>query len=209
MTAVREAIVLPLLFLTAMLVAGTDVGTRVTLSAPSLFSLVLATLLVGTLVRCGAMAPARLLHGERRMLANANGFVVIATLFGAAAQVMSMLTPQTGLPMLFVSVFLLALLLNTWVAMPDAVRVLRSLAVTLGSALVFKFVILDGLAAPATSRTARVLAALFDVATLGTVTQPPRAPTAGYLAFLAVLLFLAGVSLLPRQRPAGTDLMRR
>lgn len=209
MTATREAIVLPLLFLTTLLVAGTDVGTRVTLSPPSLFSLVLATLLVGTLVRCGALAPARLLNNDRPMLANANGFVVFATLFAAAAQVMSMLTPQAGLPMLFVSVFLLVLLLNTWVAMPDAVRLLRSLAVTLGSALVFKFVILDGLAAPATSRTGRVLAALFDVATLGTVAQSPHHPLSGYLAFLAVLLFLAGVSLLPRPRAIEGALVPR
>ena len=169
----------------------------------------LATLLVGTLVRCGAVAPARLLHADRAMLANANGFVVVATLFASAAQVMSMLTPQTGLPMLFVSVFLFVLLLNTWVAMPDAVRLLRSLAVTLGSALVFKFVILDGLAAPATSRTARVLAALFDVATLGTVSQPPRPAIAGYMAFLTVLLFLVGVSLLPRPRSGGSALIPR
>jgi hypothetical protein len=209
MTPTREAIVLPAVFLTTMLIAGTEVGTRVTLSPPSLFSLVLATLLVGTLVRCGALAPSRLLHNDRAVVANANGFVVVATLLGAAAQVMSMLTPQAGLPMLFVSVFLLVLLLNTWVAMPDAVRLLRSLAVTLGSALVFKFVILDGLASPPTSRTARVLAALFDVATLGTVSQPPHPPLAGYMAFLAVLLFLAGVSLLPRQRPIDTALVPR
>lgn len=209
MTAAREAIVLPLLFLTTILIAGTDVGPRVTLTPPSLFSLVLATLLIGTLIRCGALAPARLLHGDRAMLANANGFVVIATLFASAAQVLAMLTPHTGLPMLFVSLFLLVLLLNTWVAMPDAVRLLRSLAVTLGSALVFKFVILDGLAAPATSRTARVLAALFDVATLGTVSQPPHPALAGYLAFLAVVLFLAGVSLLPRHRPGSTALIPR
>src|SRR5262245_9000436 len=112
MTAAREAIVLPLLFLTTILIAGTDVGPRVTVAPPSLFSLVLATLLVGTLVRCGALAPRRLLHGDRPMLANANGFVVIATLFASAAQIMSMLTPQTGLPMLLVSLFLLVLLLN-------------------------------------------------------------------------------------------------
>jgi hypothetical protein len=209
MSAAREAIVLPLLFLTTTLIAGTDVAARVTLSPPSLFSLVLAALLVGTLVRCGAMAPARLLRSDRSMLANANGFVVVATLFVSAAQVLSMLTPRAGLPMLFVSVFLLVLLLNTWVAMPDAVRLLRSLAVTLGSALVFKFVILDGLASPSTSRTARVLAALFDVATLGTVTQPPRPAVAGYLAFVAVLLFLAGVSLLPRPRATETALVPR
>lgn len=209
MTALREAVVIPLLFLTSILLAAADVGSRVTVTPPALFSLVLATLLVGTLVRCGAVAPARLLHSDRAVLANANGFIVVATLFVSAAQIMSMLTPQTGLPMLFVSVFLFVLLLNTWVAMPDAVRLLRSLAVTLGSALVFKFVILDGLAAPATSRTARVLAALFDVATLGTISQPPRSPIAGYMAFLAVLLFLAGVSLLPRPRSETSALRLR
>src|SRR4051812_11265270 len=200
MNAAREALVLPLLLLTVTLIAGADVGARVTLTPPSLFSLVLSTLLVGTLVRCGALAPARLLHGTRSLLANANGLVVVVALFGAAAQVLSMLTPNNGLPMLFVNVFLLVLLLNTWVAMPDAARVLRSLAVTLGSALVLKYVILDGLAAPGTSRTARVLAALFDVATLGTVAQPRRPAAAGYLAFFAVVLLLIGISLLPRQR---------
>jgi hypothetical protein len=81
--------------------------------------------------------------------------------------------------------------------------------VTLGSALVFKFVLLDGLASPATSRTARVLAALFDVATLGTVSQTPHPPLSGYMAFVAVLLFLAGVSLLPRQRPIEGALVPR
>ena len=121
MTALREAVVIPLLFLTSILMAATDVGPRVTVGPPSLFSLVLATLLVGTLVRCGAVAPARLLHTDRAMLANANGFVVVAT--------------------------------------------------------------------------------LFDVATLGTVSQPPRPAIAGYMAFLTVVLFLAGVSLLPRPLP--------
>ena len=90
-----------------------------------------------------------------------------------------MLTPHSGLPLFFVSVFLFVLLLNTLVAQPDRVRLLRSLAVILGSALVLKFVILASLSGPSGSRTARVLVALFDAATFGTITQEPQSPGGG------------------------------
>jgi hypothetical protein len=206
MTAAREAIVLPAIFLTVALISGLEFGSRVALMPPSLFSLVLAAMLVGTLVRSGALAPVRLLHGSRPTIANANGFVALAALFAASAQVLAMLTPRSGLPLMFVCVFLFVLLLNTWVAMPDRARLLRSLAVTLGSALVLKFIVLASLSSPGESRIARVLAALFDVATLGTVAQPPQHPIAGYVAFAAVTLYLLGVALLPRPR---SDLLRR
>ena len=91
-----------------------------------------------------------------------------------------MLTPRSGLPLFFVDVFLFVLLLNTLVAQPDRVRLLRSLAVILGSALVLKFVVLAALSGPSGSRTARVLVALFDAATFGTIAQEPQAPGAGY-----------------------------
>jgi hypothetical protein len=200
MSAVREALVLPLLFLTVTLLAGLRLGAGVALVPPSLFSLILGTMLVGALVRCGALAPARLLHGSRTILANANGAVVLAALFAAAAQVLGMLTPRSGLPLFFVDVFLFVLLLNTMVAQPDRVRLLRSLAVILGSALVLKFVVLASLSGPSSSRTAHVLFALFDVATFGTIAQEPQSPGAGYLAFFAVGLFLIAVGALPPAR---------
>ena len=78
MSAVREAVVLPLMFLTVALLAGVQLGPAVALVPPSLFSLVLATMLIAALVRSGALAPERLLHGSRAMLANANGAVVLA-----------------------------------------------------------------------------------------------------------------------------------
>jgi hypothetical protein len=90
---------------------------------------------------------------------------------------------------------------NTLVAQPDRVRLLRSLAVILGSALVLKFVVLAALSAPSGSRTALILTALFDAATFGTITQEPQSSAAGYLAFIAVALFLAGVSALPAAQP--------
>jgi hypothetical protein len=201
MSAAREAVVLPLIFLTVTLLAGLQIGPSVALVPPSLFSLVLGTMLLTALVRAGALAPVRLLHGSRSVLANANGMVVLATLFAAAAQVLGMLTPRSGLPLFFVDVFLFVLLLNTLVAQPDRVRLLRSLAVILGSALVLKFVVLASLSSPAGGRTARVLAALFDAATFGTIAQEPQAPGAGYAAFFAVGLFLIGVSALPPARP--------
>lgn len=203
MTATREALVLPLLFLTVTLLAGGRLGATVAMVPPSLFSLVLATMLVAALIRSGALAPERLLHGSRPILANANGAVVLATLFAAAAQLLGLLTPQSGLPRFFVDLFLFVLLLNTLVAQPDRVRLLRSLAVILGSALVLKFIILSALSDPSGSRTAQVLYALFDLATFGTLTQEPQPAAAGYLAFAAIGLFLIGSAVLPGERSAS------
>ena len=196
MSAVREAIALPVLFLSTALIAGLQPGARLAFAPPSLFALVLATVLVAALVRCGALDPTRLLHGSRTILANANGAVAVLSLFAAAAQVFGMLTPRAGLPLFFVDVFLFVLLVNTLVARPDRVRLLRSLAVILGSAFILKFVVLSALADPS-GRTFRVLVALFDAATFGSIAQDPLPAAAGYLAFAACALFLFGLALLP------------
>ena len=123
--------------------------------------------------------------------------MVLFALFAATAQVLGMLIPAAGLPLLFVDVFLFVLLLNTLVAMPGRVPLLRSIAVTLSSALILKFVMLAALSSTGASRTSRVLVALFDAATLGSITQEPQAPAAGYLAFFAIALYLVAVALLP------------
>ena len=198
MTPLREAVVLPFIFITVTILAGMQFEAGVVAFVPpSLFSLVLGVLLLATLVRSGALDPIRLLDTARPIVANANGALVLASLVGASAQLLAMLTPRTGLPMFFVSVFLFVLLLNTFVAVPIRVRLLRSLAVTLGSTLLLKFVVLAALSSPGTTRTARVVAALFDAATFGSITQAPQPPAAGYVAFAAVGLYLIGLALLP------------
>lgn len=197
MSAVREALVLPLIFLTVVLFGGLEPGAQDPWAPPSLFSLVLAVMALAALVRSGTLAPERLMHGSRTILENSNGFVVLLALFAALAQVLHMLTPRSGLPSLIVGAVLFVLLLNTLVMSPDRPRLLRSLAVVTGSAFVLKFVVLASLADPAGTRTKRVLLALFDVATLGTISQAPMHAAAGYVAFLIVLLFLVGVALLP------------
>ena len=200
MTAAREAFVLPLMLLTAALLASAEPGAHLAFVVPSLYSLVLATLLVAALVRSGALDPLRLMNQSRPMLANANGAIVLASLVAAAACVVTAVTPGSGLPRFFVAVFLLVLLVNTLVARPDRVRLLRSIAVILGSGLMVKFVILAGLSEPSSSTTARVLIALFDAATFGAVAQEPQPAAAGYLAFAACALLLAAAALLPGAR---------
>jgi hypothetical protein len=209
MTPLREAVVLPFIFITVAILAGLEFEARVAFVPPSLFSLVLGVLLLATLVRSGALDPSSLLDAARPIVANANGALVLAALVGASAQVLAMLTPRSGLPMFFVSVFLFVLLLNTFVAVPIRVRLLRSLAVTLGSTLLLKFVVLAALSSPGPTRTSRVVVALFDAATFGAITQAPQAPAAGYVAFAAVGLYLVGLALLPPLRSTRTDLVPR
>ena len=199
MTPAREAIVLPALFLTVALLGGVRPGAEVLVPLPSIFALVLALLLVAVLVQSGACDPAQVVNGDRSALANANGVVLLASLFLAAAQLFSLLTPDTGLPRLVVSLYFFVLMLNTLAARPDRVRVLRSLGVTFGAAFVLKYVILAALSNPAATRLGRALQLLLEGVTLGTVTQEVPPPSAGYQAFLVIGLFLVGVWMLPHR----------
>lgn len=210
MSAAREAFVLPLALLTVALLGGLQPGAAAPFTPPPLFALVLAVMVIASLVRSGALAPDRLLHSSRPPLANANGMLVLGSLLAASAQLLNMLAPRSGLPLVAVNAFLFVLLLNTLVASPDRRRLLRSLMVIGGSAFVLKFVILAGLSNPDGGATSRVLVALFDAATLGTITQEPAHPSAGYLAFLTMAIYLIAVAALPAATPhsARTDLAR-
>lgn len=204
MSALREAVVLPLLLLTVALFGGLEPGASMRWSPPSLFSLVLAVMIVGVLVRSGALAPERLMHASRTILENSNGIAVLIALLAASAQTVHMLTPRSGLPSLIVALVLFLLLINTLVSQPDRQRVLQSLAVVLGSAFVLKFVVLASLADPDGGRMRRVLIALFDAATLGTITQEPLPAAIGYIAFVLLLLYFIALAALPARSVRGT-----
>jgi hypothetical protein len=201
MSAGREAVLLPVLFLSVCLLGGLRIAGTTLLVPPSVFALILGLLLVRVLVQSGALAPSRLLSASRRAIANANGIVVLLTLWAAAAQTIAVLIPESGLPRLVFNVFFLILLVNTAAANPDRHRVLRSLAVTFGSAFVLKFVVLYELSAPGTGRLKRMLQLLLEGITLGTLTQEVPHPIAGYVALLTVGLFLIGIALLPYWQP--------
>jgi len=200
MSRTREAFVLPLLFLTVALLGGLRVADRVVLVPPPLFTLVLAFLLLGVLVRSGALAPERLMSATRSPLANVSGAVVIVSAFVAATQAFNVAIPESGLPRLLFSVFLLVLLVNTLAASPDRVRVLRSVLVIFGSAFVLKFVVLAALSDPAGGWFKRVLLATLEGLTLGTLSQDLYRPVTGYIAFATLALFVGALALLPSRR---------
>jgi hypothetical protein len=208
MTPAREAVALPVLFLTVLLLGGLRLAGPLVLVPPSPYTLILAVLFLRVLVQSAALAPGRLLASRRSALANVNGAVVLATLWAAAAQTMMMLTPESGVPRLALNVFFLILLLNTAAALPDRRRLLRSLGVIFGSAFILKFVVLSELSAPGASAPKRALHALLDAVTLGALVQNPLHPAAGYIALLAAILFLIGVWLLPhRDTPSDEGLV--
>jgi hypothetical protein len=197
MKSATEAVYLPLMFLTVALLGGLRVDDRVSFVPPPLFALVLGVMLFGVLVRGRVLAPDRLMNASRPPLENLNGLVVILATFFAATQVFNLVTPESGLPFLLFNVFLFVLLINTIAAAPDRVPVLRSLAVITGAAFILKFIILGAISDPGEGTLKRVLYALLEGVTLGTLTQPPLHPVAGYIAFGTLVLFLIGLAMLP------------
>jgi hypothetical protein len=208
--AVREAIVLPAALLTVLLAGSVRMAQSTSFVPPSVFALVLGLLLIRVVVQSGALAPERLLANSRSAAANLNGVAVLVALWLASAQVVAVLIPESGLPRIAFAVFLLILLINTAAASPDRVRLLRSLSVTFGALFLLKFVVLRELSAPGSSGLKRVLQALLEGITLGSLLQPPSHVATTYLALLSLVLFLIAVFLLPdRGTNRGHALARR
>ena len=141
---------------------------------------------MGLLLRAGVLVPERLVSSRRSALANANGATVLLALLFAAAQVFTMLTPEAGLMAILFNAFYLVLLWTTAAARPLARHLLRSLAVVFGSALVLRFVVLNGLAAPGGSFAHRLFTTALEGLTLGGLGLEYHAPATGYAAFVAL-----------------------
>jgi hypothetical protein len=203
MSRTLEVFYVPLLFLVVTLAGGLRIADRLVFVRPPLSALVLAMLLLVALVRCGALAPERLMHAGRTPLQNLSGAAVLTTMFAATVQAFNSVIPEFGLPRLIVIVFLFVLLLNTIAASTDRTHVLRSAAVVFGSTFVLKFIVLAALSDPAGGWLKRILLATLEGVTLGTLTQEPFAPSTGYVAFIALVLYVTGLALLPRRFASG------
>ena len=197
MKAATEAIYLPLMFLTVALLGGLRIDERVAFVPPPLFTLVLGVMLFGVLVRGRVIATERLMSASRTTLQNVNGLVVILATFFAATQAFNLVIPESGLPFLLFNVLLFVLLVNTLAGSPDRISVLRSTGVIVGAAFVLKFVVLGAISDPGDTALKRMLHALLEGVTLGTLTQPRLHPAAGYVAFATLVRFLIALALLP------------
>jgi hypothetical protein len=213
MTPLRESFVLPCLFLTVALLGGLRLGAQgvdVRLVPPPLVSLVIAVLLLGALVRSRVFTPDRLIGNHRAPLENVSGSVVLLALFAASAQTFNLLTPDSGLLHVLVSLFFLVQLLTTLTAVRDRGGMLRSLAVLMGCAFFLRFVALESLYAPGRGVLKRVMTALMEGVTLGALDYAPTGSATGYVAFLTLTLYLIGLLLLPSStiRASNVSLVR-
>jgi hypothetical protein len=113
-------------------------------------------------------------------------------------QVLNGLVPEQGLLALLFNFFFAVLFTSTLAAEPDARRVLRSIAVTFGWALLMKYVLLASLEARDGGMAARAVRALVRGATLGGLPVDVWSPAVGYVMFATAGLYLAGLWLLGR-----------
>jgi hypothetical protein len=202
MTPVREAIVLPLIFLTVVLLGGLRIAADVRFVGPPLVALVLGLLAVASLVRAGALRPEIFMHAGRTGLENVSGAIVLLSLYAASAQVFHLVIPERGLLHLLFGTFFFIQLLTTIAGGTGRTGTLRSFVVLLGSAFLLRWVVLESLYAPDTGFFQRVITTLAGGITLGAMEYAPHAALTGYTAFFAVALYLAGLALLaPPERP--------
>ena len=203
MTAVREAIVVPIMFLTVAGLGGLRLGQRVLLVPPPLVSLVLAVMLIGALVRAGVFAPHSLMNAGRSALENLSGLMLLIALYAATAQVFTLVTPERGLLHAVFSVGFFVQLATTLAGVTGRRNLLRSLVVLLGSAFVLRFIVLEGLYAPDGGMAKRVLTAIVEGASLGTIQYQPTGAATGYVAFITLVLYVVAVILLPAAPARG------
>jgi len=198
MTPLREAIVLPAIFLTVVLCGGFRLAADVKLVPPSLTALVLAIPLIGLLVRSGTIPVTALLSGTRRPMENVSGGVVLATLFAASAQALNLLIPDTGLLHAAFAIFVFCQLLTLGAGRMERPAALRSLLVLFGSLFVLRYILVEALYASGGGMLHRVLVTLMSGASLGGIAYEPNAPLTGYVAFFTLLLYFVGLLLLTR-----------
>jgi hypothetical protein len=196
-TAAREAIALPLMFLTVAALGGLRVGHTVLLIPPPLVSLVLALMLVGALVRAGVFAPHSLMNAARSPLENLSGLTVLITLIAASAQVFTLVTPERGLLHAVFSVCFFVQLATTLAGVNGRRNLLRSLVVLLGAAFVIRFIVLEALYAADGGLAKRLLTTLLEGASLGSIQYEPAGTITGYIAFFVLVLYFVALVLLP------------
>ncbi len=197
MTAAREAIVLPMMFLTVAALGGLRLGHTVLLVPPTLVSLVLAVMLVGALVRAGVFAPGALMNPGRSALENLSGLTLLVALFAASAQVFTLVTPERGLLHAVFGVCFFVQLATTLAGVTGRRNLLRSLVVLLGSAFVVRFIVLEGLYAPDGGLATRLLTTIVEGASLGAIQYQPAGGATGYVAFITLVLYVVALILLP------------
>jgi hypothetical protein len=201
-----RAVLLPWLLLTVALLGGVRVAARdrsLLFLPPPLVTLVMAALLMALFLRARLVLPGRWLSSSHSVLDNASHALTLAALFFASAQAFNSVLPESGLLHWVFALFLLWTLWNDQFAPFDARRLLRSVAVLLATAFALKHLLLAGFHGTGEGGwSRRLVSALLEGVTLGTIDLPAFAPATGYLSFFTLALYVGALALV---RPAPDD----
>ena len=193
-------LLLPTLFLTAALAGGVRVGAEggaLAFLPPPLVTLILASMLLALFVRGRAIELGRWLSSELTARENVSHALTLASLFFASAQAFNSVLPDAGLLRWMLSFFFLWTLWQNQFSSFDARRLLRSLSALFGTAFVVKHMLLASLYAPGGGWLARLAGTFAEGVTLGTLGGGPQSNATGYVSFLTLALYVAGLVLLP------------
>jgi hypothetical protein len=206
--AVVRFLVMPILFLTVALLGGlrVDASHAFVMVPPPLVTLVLAVLLARLFAR------ARLVRLECWLGAGQPGLTVLShlltllALYFATAQAFNSVLPERGLLHWLFVFFFFWTLWNDQFSPFDARRLLRSVGVLFGTAFLLKHLLLAGLHTPEAGWSRRLLGAVLEGVSLGSLEQPAFAPATGYLSFFTLAMYVIGLALLPSSpQPAGSE----
>lgn len=210
--AVVSYVVLPLLFLTVVLLGGlrvsSDDGAFIFLP-PSLITLVLAVLLVLLFVRGGLIEIRSLIVGTNPVLTNLAHVWMLVTIFFACAQAFNSVLPERGLLHWLFSFFFLWTLWNNQFASFDPRRLLRSLVVLFGTAFILKHLLISSLHSSDGGWLKGLTSTLISSVTFGALDTPRFAPATGYISFFTLGLYLVGLMVMgfSQHQPSRTDLI--
>jgi len=192
---------LPFIFLTVALLGGlrvSGVDRAFVFFPPPLITLVLAVLLMLLFMRGRLIEFRWWIAADNPLLRNTSRTWILLTLFFASAQAFNSVLPESGLLHWLFSFFFLWTLWNNQFSSFDARRLLRSLIVLFGTAFMLKHMLLASLYTPDGGWLKRVAAALAQGVTLGTLDAPMFAPATGYISFITLGLYIAGLVLMER-----------
>jgi hypothetical protein len=194
-----RVVLLPWLLLTVTLLGGLRVAARdraLIFIPPPLVTLVMAALLMALFMRARMLLPGRWLSARHTLLDNVSHALTLLALFFASAQAFNSVLPERGLLHWIFAAFFLWTLWNDQFAPFDPVRLLRSLAVLFATAFALKHLLLGGLhGGPDAAWSRRLLSALLEGVTLGTVDLPAFAAATGYISFFTLALYVASLAL--------------
>ena len=170
---------------------------------PQLVTLCLAALAMALFLRAGLVRAGAWVSADLPLLVSAQHALTLLALFAATAQAINSVLPEQGL---LHWVFALCFFWTLWQDQfqPWAVaRLLKSLAVLFATAFLLKHVLLGALYGgpnPALSR--RILNALLEGVTLGSLDAQAFAPATGYVSFLTIALYIGALAMV-RPVPDG------